>query len=141
MSTSRRSFLKKGTILALAAGVPLKLAKDAAAESLISSPATQVLSKKDFAACLNTEFVVQSAGNKFRTKLVQITDLKRPRNIGSHKEGFSLTFRGERSRELKQNTYVIEHERLGKFSFLLVPTITEDKEKSYYVATVNRLFP
>jgi hypothetical protein len=58
----------------------------------------------------------------------------------TEKEAFSLVFRSEQT-ELKQNTYVIEHARLGKFSFLLVPARREDKDRNYYIATVNRLFP
>ncbi len=128
--------------MALAAGLPLSLARSAATESLIGGPTTQLLTKKDFAACLNSEFVIQNAGNKVKTKLVDVADLPRPAHVASgDKEGFSLVFQGDRSRELKQNTYIIEHPKLGKFSFLLVPSPHADKGRNYYMATVNRLFP
>lgn len=128
--------------MALAAGLPLSLARNAAAETLIGSPTTQLLNKKDFAACLDSEFVIQNAGNKVKTQLVDVTDLPRPAQVASgDKEGFSLVFRGERAQVLKQNTYIIEHSKLGKFSFLLVPSPNTDKGRNYYVATVNRLFP
>ena len=142
MSTSRRNFLKKGTVLALASGVPLSFSKTAIAEKLVTGSSEKMLTKKDFAACLNTEFMIQSGKDAVKTRLIQVKDLqKRSRSANANKEGFSLVFRGENAHTLRQNTYVIEHARLGKFSFLLVPTKREDKNRNYYVATVNRLFP
>ena len=140
MSTSRRNFLKKGSVIALAAGIPLSLAKHAVAEPLIDSSGTRSLSKKDFARCLNSEFIIQSAGNGVKTRLVAVNDIPRPRGLATEREGFLLLFRGSRSQELKQGTYVIENEKLGKFSFLLVPSKEGDKSGNHYVATVNRLF-
>lgn len=140
MSTSRRSFLKKSTVIALAAGIPISLSKEAVAETLIGSSVSSTLTKKDFVACLDSEFIIRNAGNQVKTKLVEVVDLPKPAKTRD-REGFSLVFRGDRSLPLKQNTYVIEHERLGKFSFLLVPSNTSDKGANYYVATVNRLFP
>lgn len=142
MSTSRRDFLKKGTVLALAAGAPLSFTKNAVAGSLVASQSENVLRKRDFAACLNSDFVIQNGKQLVKTKLVEVADLqKRLRSKSDDKEGFSLLFRGELTHRLKQNTYVIEHERLGTFSFLLVPTKTKDENRTYYVATVNRMFP
>ena len=142
MSTSRRSFLKKGTVIALAAGVPVSFAKDVIAESLVSAPTPTHLKKKDFEACLNTQFVVMNAGNRVKTRLVEVSDLPRPKqNISVDKEGFSLLFRSERTHSLNQNSYVIEHEKLGRFSFLLVPAKEKDQSGNYYVATINRPFP
>jgi hypothetical protein len=54
-------------------------------------------------------------------------------------EGFSLMFRGNRSKVLQQATYVIEHHKLGQFSFLVVPIMREDKSAIYYEAVINRL--
>lgn len=140
MSTTRRNFLKKGTVIALAAGIPMSLAKDAVAETLIDSSGTRSLSKKDFTRCLNSEFIIQSAGNRVRTKLVDVADIPRPRGTTTDREGFSLLFRGSRSQNLRQGTYIIEHEKLGKFSFLLVPSKDGDEAGRHYLATVNRLF-
>ncbi len=142
MSTSRRNFLKKGTVLALASGVPLSLIKNPVADNLVSASTENLLGKKDFAACLNTEFMIQNGKNGVKTRLIQVKDLQKgSRARNTDREGFSLVFRGDQAHMLKQNTYVIEHERLGKFSFLLVPAKREDKDRNYYVATVNRLFP
>lgn len=142
MSTSRRNFLKKGSVLVLAAGAPLSFTKKAVADVLDANPTESFLRKNDFAACLNSEFVVHNGKRAVRTQLIDVCDLQKcSRSMSDDKEGFSLVFRGERNQTLSQNTYVIQHDRLGKFSFLLVPTRTADKERNYYVATVNRLFP
>lgn len=119
----------------------MSLAKDAVAETLIDSSGTRSLSKKDFTRCLNSEFIIQSAGNKVKTRLVQVADIPRPRGLDTTgREGFSLLFRGNRAQNLRQGTYIIEHEKLGKFSFLLVPSKDGDGSSNQYVATVNRLF-
>jgi hypothetical protein len=127
-------------VIALAAGIPVSLAKDAVAETLIDSSGQRSLTKKDFTRCLNSEFTIQSAGNKVKTKLVRVTDIPRPRRLASDREGFLLLFRGSRSQDLKQGTYIIEHEKLGQFSFLLVPAKDGDESGNHYAATVNRLF-
>jgi hypothetical protein len=68
-------------------------------------------------------------------KLVDVTGLRPHTRNG---EAFSLMFRGEASQSLSQNTYIMEHERLGKFSFLLVP-MRESKDGQHYEAVINRL--
>lgn len=136
MSTSRRSFLKTGTIVALAAGVPMTtVVKVAAGESLLPSATAFGLHKRDFEAQLNTEFRVTADKSKVCVKLVDVSDLRPHTRNG---EAFSLMFRGHASLSLTQNTYVIEHERLGKFSFLLVP-MRATKDGQQYEAVINRL--
>ena len=136
MSTSRRSFLKTGTIVALAAGVPMAAAgKVAAGESFSASASAFGLHKRDFEAQLNTEFRVTADRSKVCVKLVDVTGLRSHTRKG---EAFSLMFRGDASLTLSQNTYVIEHERLGRFSFLLVPMRTS-RDGQHYEAIVNRL--
>jgi hypothetical protein len=70
---------------------------------------------------------------------VSITDLV-GRGEFSDKEGFSLMFRGEMN-ALLQKTYLIEHPKLGKFSFLIVPVMSNRNRKQHYEAIVNRLHP
>jgi hypothetical protein len=143
MSTSRRDFLKKGTIVALAAGVPLSLVQRAAGNSALASPVAPELyaglSKADFAAQLNTDFLVNKAPGQVALKLVSVTDLM-GREQFSDKEGFSLMFRGEPN-ALAQNTYQIEHPTLGRFSFLIVPVMGDRNRKQHYEAIINRLHP
>ena len=138
MSTSRRNFLKRSTMVAFAAGVPLGIAeKMTAAASGTFAPADNVLTKAEFEAALNTKFLINANRSKVSVKLVEVQDL------GSittgRREAFSLLFRSENLKSLDQNTYVIEHERLGTFSFLLVPMKRDDKDRPRYEAVINRL--
>ena len=136
MSTSRRNFLKTGTMVALATGVPIAMVeKVAAGESLSASALGAGLNKRDFEAQLNTEFRVTANKSKICVKLVDVAGLRPHTRNG---EAFSLMFRGHSSQSLTQNTYVIEHERLGKFSFLLVP-MRASKGGQHYEAVINRL--
>ena len=137
MSTSRRNFLKSSTMVALAAGVPLGVAKTAAFAAAGSSAPDNVLTKAAFESALNTKFHINANRTKVSVKLVDIQDLGSGA-IGD-KEAFSLTFRGDNFTSLGQNTYVIEHARLGSFSFLLVPMRRDHRDRPQYEAVVNRL--
>jgi len=143
MSTSRRDFLKKGTIVALAAGVPLSLVQRAAGNSALASPVVPELypslTKSAFESQLNTDFLVNKAPGQVVLKLVSVTDLVGRKEF-SKKEGFSLMFRGEIN-SLIQKTYLIEHPKLGQFSFLIVPVMSSRNRKQHYEAIVNRLHP
>jgi hypothetical protein len=140
MSTSRRAFLKTGSLVVLAAGVPMGLAQKVMGEQLAFSSGLG-LSKAAFTAELDTDFLISTTGPKFRVKLVSVKDLPQVKSFDDTKEGFSLLFRGEQTSPLKQNTYLIEHPRLGTFSFLLVPVMTKDKSAPYYEAIINHLCP
>src|SRR6185503_19362498 len=114
MSTSRRDFLKKGTVVALAASVPLSLVQRAAGNTALAFPVApeihQGLTKADFAAQVNTDFLVNKAPGQVTLKLVSVSDLM-GREKFANKEGFSLMFRGELD-ALVQKTYLIEHPTL-----------------------------
>jgi hypothetical protein len=143
MSTSRRDFLKKGTLVALAAGVPLSLVQRAAGNSALASPVapelTPALTKDAFKSQLNTNFLVNSGSAQVAVKLISVTDLK-GREKFAGKEGFSLIFRGEVN-ALEQKTYAIEHQKLGQFSFLIVPVMGSRNKIQHYEAIINRLHP
>ncbi len=143
MSTSRRDFLKKGTIVALAAGAPLSLVQRAAGNSALASPVAPEnfsgLRKADFERQLNTNFLVNKAPGQVVLKLVTVTDLM-GREQFSRKEGFSLMFHGELN-ALEQKTYLIEHPTLGHLSFLMVPVMGDRNRKQHYEAIVNHLHP
>jgi len=141
MSTSRRDFIKKGSLLALLAGVPVSLAGKVIGKEPPAALAGLGLSKAAFLAQLNTDFHVNETTAKLKVKLVAVEDLPQTRAFGNGKEGFSLLFRGNQTSVLKQNTYFIEHARLGSFSFLLVPIMTPDKSAPYYEAIINHLHP
>ena len=71
--------------------------------------------------------------------LVDVTNFASRKQTAAGKEGFSLLFRGPKETTLKQDTYLIEHEQLGMFSFLIVPVGTKDKRAPRYEAVINRL--
>jgi len=139
---SRRNFLKKGTLGAVAAGVSIGLAEKATAHTssssapgLVAADAGARLDRAAFASQLNTTFRVKAGKRPVPLKLVQVTDL----GTQGRREAFALTFRGARQNALKQETYAIEHARLGDFSFLVVPAPSKDESVRYYEVNVNRL--
>ena len=131
MSTSRRNFLKSGTMGLLCAGIPVALAKvvfgaPAAASGLPEGNAkTLFLTKGTFTPHLNTIFRIQTGLGPFDLKLTKITDLKAISKIPARiagKESFSLLFVGSsNAKDLTQDTYIFEHGALGRFSLFLVP--------------------
>lgn len=140
MSTTRRDFLMKSAVVALAAGVPASVTSSIFGKSI--SVSGSALNRADFAANLNTTFDIKNGGTTIKTTLVEVSALKGHSKVNrAGKEGFTLLFQSDRSIPLKQNTYVIEHEKLGTFSFLIVPTVTRDKDSLYYTAVINRLYP
>jgi hypothetical protein len=143
MSTSRRDFLKKGSLVALVAGIPLSVAGQVIGKELASFSSSDGLglSKAAFKAQLNTEFLVNDGTAKRKIRLFAVEDLSQSNKFGNGKEGFSLLFRGDQTSTLIQNTYLIEHARLGSFSFLLVPILARDKSARQYEAVINHLHP
>ena len=138
MSSSRREFLKRGTFMALAAGVPLTLTEKAFGMRTSTSTATG-LSLASFKSQLGSNFLINHEASKVNVKLVDVTSFASRKQTSLGKEGFSLLFRGPQESTLKQDTYVIKHEELGMFSFLIVPVGTKDKRAPHYEAVINRL--
>lgn len=134
---SRRDFLKKGSLVALAAGVPLGFAEKVAEASVPNWSAPAGLSLRDFRNQLNSQFLVRKGNRKVAVKLVNVKDLRHQSNLKHGGECFGLQFRGDRGNLLKQDTYVMEHQKLGSFSFLIVPMKMESVP--YYEAIINRL--
>lgn len=139
MSSSRREFLKRGTLGALAAGVPLALSQKASGRTIATSP-TAGLNLATFKSQLGTTFTVNDETAKVKVKLVNVDNFASRKQLAAGKEGFSLVFRGPLEMTLKQNTYLIEHEKLGMLSFLIVP-IGTGKNAPHYEAIINRLNP
>lgn len=140
MKSSRREFLKRGTLVALAAGVPLGLS--AKASGMATATATAAgLNMAAFKSQLGTTFTFNDDASKVNVTLVDVTSFASRKQSAAGKEGFSLRFRGPQETVLQQNTYLIEHDELGLFSFLVVPIGTRDKRAPYYEAVINRLHP
>ena len=141
MSSSRRDFLKRGTWMALAAGVPLALGETVLGMGAAPSAAGLGLSKAAFEAQLNTRFLINQDAAKVPVTLVNVENFASRKDNQAGKENFSLLFRGPKETFLRQNTYLIEHEKLGMFSFLIVPVKTRDTRAAHYAAIINRLNP
>ena len=139
MSSSRREFLKRGTFVALAAGVPLGLAEKAFGLGTAKSVAGLKLNLESFEDQLGTNFSIKHETSSVNMRLVRVTNFASQKQTEAGKEGFSLLFRGPKETTLKQDTYVIEHEQLGMFSFLVVPVGTKDTRGPHYEAVINRL--
>jgi hypothetical protein len=139
MASSRRDFLKKGSLVALFAGIPLGFAEKIIAKETYTPSNTLGLSQAEFRRELNTSFDIRFGNKKASVKLVDVKDLRRKGTRNSVKECFGLRFRGDHANSLNQNTYVIEHKNLGQFSLLLVPIGVNDKSAPYYEAIINRL--
>lgn len=136
MRSSRREFLKRGTFVALAAGVPLALTEKAFG----TTKSTAVgLNMEAFKSQLGTSFHINHQASKVNFKLVDVTSFASRKQTAAGKEGFSLLFRGPKETALKQDTYLIEHEQLGMFSFLVVPVGAKDARGPHYEAVINRL--
>lgn len=142
MASSRRDFLKKSSLVAVAAAVPTGIARGLSNREVVTPLEVESeLTKAAFLAQLNTQFRIKHARSQVVVKLIDVSDLKHRKGARKGKEGFSLLFREASGTSLSQGTYQIQHEKLGKFSFLLVPVVTKRKEMDTYEAIVNRLFP
>jgi len=135
-SRSRREFLKRGMFGALAAGVPLALTEKAFG---MGTATMAGLNMASFKSQLGTSFQINHQASKVKITLVDVTNFASRKQAAAGKEGFSLLFRGPKETTLKQDTYVIEHEQLGMFSFLVVPVGTKDTRGPHYEAVINRL--
>jgi hypothetical protein len=148
MSISRRFFLKTGSIVAVAAGFPLKaLAGETAnqngapAKSALSGRAGLEISRLNSAAftrCLNSQFRIHRQGaDAVVVKLVEVSHWEKT-SRATDRECFSALFSGPDRAPLRQDTYEVEHHTLGKFQMLLVPVGQKEKGLQYE-AVFNRL--
>jgi hypothetical protein len=122
--------------MALAAGVPLSLTEKAFGTTKSTAAG---LNMAAFKSQLGTSFHINHQASKVNFKLVDVTSFASRKQTAAGKEGFSLLFRGPKETTLKQDTYLIEHEQLGMFSFLVVPVGTKDARAPHYEAVINRL--
>jgi hypothetical protein len=94
-----------------------------------------------FEPYLQSEFRVTVGPYKVvNLTLVKVEDQRpRPRKGMARTEGecYTLLFKASGKLSDLQQTYVLEHEALGKFSLFLVHAGEKEKD-DYYIATVNR---
>jgi hypothetical protein len=147
MSLSRRKFLRAGTLVALAAGIPTKtlIARTISQPSSFLPTIRQLdtgsyLNLESFSRYLNTRFsFAHEELQGLSVKLIEVNDLT-PKAMATYgKECFGLVFIGPRNAPLRQETYAVTHESLGNFDMLVVP-IASKREGVYYEAIFNRLY-
>lgn len=146
MSISRRKFLRTGTLAALTAGLPLKALADGAlkttteSSSMLNAASAEALrlNSSAFKKCLYTKFRVNLAGAKSQfLKLVEVKHWH-TQTQPADRECFSNEFLAVDGHKLRQGTYTVEHELLGKFEMFLVPLGNKNSEIRYE-ALFNRL--
>lgn len=152
MSISRRGFLQSACISAVAVGMFSGSAvsvfgqksgnKDSKGYFQVPSEAFGErlfhFTQATFEPYLQSEFKVTVGPYKVVTlTLVKVED-QRPRKAAQRAEGecFSLLFRADGKLSDLQQTYVIQHEALGKFSLFLVDAGEKEKE-THYLAVIN----
>ena len=153
MSISRRKFLHAGTLFVVSAGVPLKIlageALNAATSKANSIPrggsgANGIASfnSEVFSRHLNTKFSLKHEQAESIVRLIEVNHWPGTANRLAAKDGrecFSLVFAGSNNQALRQNTYEVTHDSLGKFDLLVVP-MRKGKQGLYYEALFNRLY-
>ena len=72
MATSRRDFLKKGSLVALVAGIPLGLAEKLSVGEVFAASSRSGLSKDAFQAQLNTKFSISDGSRKIVVRLAVV---------------------------------------------------------------------
>jgi len=140
MKSSRREFLKRGTLGALAAGVPLTLSQTVSGHAKTTST-TAAQNLAAFRSQLGTNFTVNNEASKVKITLVNVDNFASRKQAAAGKEGFSLVFRGPQEATLNQNTYLMEHDKMGMLSLLIVPIRARNNNAPHYEAIVNRLNP
>ena len=138
MATSRRKFLQTGSLVALAAGLPLKgsAMSFSGTSSLLNFTGTNpgsLLDMATFKRSLQTNFLLTNSLKSATVKLVEVRDHANGHAKRSNKECFSLLFTSKTA-SLRQDTYAAKHDALGEFTMLVVPV-----GGTYYEAVFNRL--
>lgn len=136
--TSRREFLKQGALGAFAAGVSLGLGNRSGAAGM-SSSSPLGLNRAAFASQLQTTFHIKQGSQKIPLTLIDVVAIGSRSTARGLREAFALVLRGSNSTPLEQDTYAIEHEKLGTFAFLMVPIGLRNKNSRYYEININRL--
>ena len=160
MNLSRRSFLHFGGMVGLAAVVqgsiaPLAFGQGHKKRELgtgigwvvpkqaLNDP-LYVMTRNMFTENLYTKFAFSLGGVKIGYfVLVDVVDMNPDfvkSNPDSIRECFSLVFQGPRGLPLRQETYAIQHGKLGNFQLLLVPGDASGAGP-HYEAVINRVFP
>ncbi len=145
MSISRRKFLRTGTLVALAAAIPVTVFaqnpkdRDGNPFDQQYTDPLSTYNKAAFQSYLNSIFKLYTGYSTVEVALIRVSDLPSAGAAApAGGESFSLLFVGG-SQPLKQNTYKVDHPSLGSFLLFLVPAGADDNGAQLYLATINRI--
>lgn len=158
--STRRIFLRAGTMAVLSAGFWLGGEAIAFGQSdvrtdakSLSQKTTFQLTRSKFTPHLSESFLVRLNGEEIYLQLVEVADLKKASVSKSalhkvedalfkaklHEESFILRFRSMSETLLPQKTWKLEHNTLGQIELFLVPVDRPDGPWHFYEAVFNRL--
>src|SRR5688572_13072755 len=137
MSSSRREFLKKGSLMALVAGIPGTFAQMVSGMGITTSATG--LDLESFESQLGTSFLINQEAAKVTVRLVRVTNVASAKQVEAGEQGFSLLVRGLKETTLKKGTYPADHKALGTSPCLLVPVGNKDTPAPHHAAVINRL--
>lgn len=156
MSISRRGFLQSAFVSAVAVGIFSQSAvpafgqqsapKDSKGYFQVPQQAFGERSfhftQATFEPYLRSEFRVTVGPYKVvKLTLAKVEDQRTGKGLESAEgECFSLLFKADGKLSDLQQTYVLQHEALGKFSLFLVEA-GEKENDLHYLATINRMQP
>jgi uncharacterized protein DUF6916 len=145
MSISRRKFVKTASVVAIAAGIPLKVfASDSAVAAsptlsgLGSATLRSSLDSATFSKYVNTQFTLKRGLKEVKITLVEVRHWGSPdaKKLATGRECFSLIFKGAEKDRLAQDGYMALHAALGEFPLFIVPA---GRTQQKYEAVFNRL--
>lgn len=161
MNLSRRSFLQTGSKFGLAALVAggissIAFGQETSSRLLGTGLGTPVpkgtlddplynITRAMFAENLKSKFTFR-LGEVTLTDmtLIEVNDLNPAfaKNDGtSSRDCFSLVFKGPRRLPLRQDTFEVEHSKLGTFRLFIVPGERNTSAGMRYRAIINRVYP
>ena len=134
---TRRRFLRDCSLVVATVSLP---ASAAWAQPRDRGLAGEGLRFEHFAAQLNTPFIVRTGSVPVKVVLVQARPAPPPSpdaEDAGH-ERFSLLFQGSPHQPLEQDTYLLEHPRLGRQAIFIAPVGPADAAGCFYEAVFNR---
>lgn len=154
MNLTRRGFLYAGGMVGLAALLqgsvsPLALGlghKKRGIGTVIPQQALNnplyLMTRAMFTENLKTKFAISLGGVKLGYMVLIGVNNLNPSYVRSDptssRECFSIVFQGPRGLNLRQETYTLDHGKMGKFQLLIVP---QDRSSQHYEAIINRVYP
>ena len=134
---SRRKFIALGSLAAATLGAePMASLKQDSAPRAAEPP---VLTRSTFAPLVGSVFTLRaSALDRLDLELVDVLDHATAGRAPARHEGqFTLVLRGPADSPFEQDTYIIEHERLGSFALFLVPAGPTEQGRVYHAVFNN----